>query len=180
MKGERVWASLLSSSGERKIKLQKAAEPRNASEACFLKDPRSLSCVCCLPRRINCVGYSPSSGLRAAAPHLPALPPKLSTTQAPPPTVTVIQEKGRLSQRGSGRLLRPHSPTGTAAASADWGSSNSPSRSRLWGLWLGTSSSPLQGVAPPSPLLSPPPESSSGWHKSFKSQGSQPDGRTVL
>lgn len=36
MEGEWVWASLLSSLGERKMKLQEAAEPRNPSEACFL------------------------------------------------------------------------------------------------------------------------------------------------
>lgn len=110
----------------------------------------------------------------------------LSHPSCPPPVLllprSLLAGERQTTERKSGRLLRPHSPTGTAAASADWGSSNSPSRSRLWGLWLGTSSFPPlpEGVAPPSPLLSPPPESSSGWHKSFKSQGSQPDGRTVL
>lgn len=89
----------------------------------------------------------------------------------PPPTVAVSQEEGAGSGRPCGR---PHSPTGTAAVSAGWGSSNSPSRAGSGDTHASTSS--LEGVAPPSPLLSQPPESSSGWHESFRSQGSQPGG----
>lgn len=70
----------------------------------------------------------------------------LSHPSCPPPVLllprSLLAGERQTTERKSGRLLRPHSPTGTAAASADWGSSNSPSRRRLWGLWLGTSSFP--------------------------------------
>lgn len=85
-------------------------------------EPTGLATVPAQDCRLSLLDYAPTQ-----AAHLPQTPS--------PPTVTVSPEKGTGScsaAQTSCRPLRPHSPTGTAAVSAGWGNSSSPSLSGLW------------------------------------------------
>lgn len=92
----------------------------------------------CSPKkpRTHWAGNSPSSGLQAVPPSLHSLPSCPPPSNSLPSNSHVSPEKdtgGCSAAQTSCRPLRPHSPTGTAAVSAGWGSSSSPSPSRLWG-----------------------------------------------
>lgn len=131
----------------------------------------------------NPVGWPQSQLRTAGCPSTPALPPKLPTSlRLPPPTVAVSQEKGTGGCVG----VRPQAadPCGCTHPQV-------PQQFQQTGavviVHVGAgcgdacaSTLSLEGVSPPSPLFSPPPESSSGWHESFRSQGSQPGGLMAL
>lgn len=86
MEREWVWASLLSSLGERKIKPQKAAEPAEERQRSMASEgPARSVLLLLLAQENNRVGYSPSSGLRAVPPSL------LSHPSCPPPMLLLPQ-----------------------------------------------------------------------------------------